>query len=405
MQSFQYKITVKKKINDDDKKVLLNLYQPIIGPQATTTYLVLLEEQEVLAKVTKLEFNDSRLLNITQLNQADLEAVFIKLEGIKLLKRSYNKARGMMNFQILKPSEPNDFFANVVLSDMLENKLGPDNFEIRRYLYLDDENFDEEFEDLSVSFEQAFPDESQRIRLAGYNQVNPLARKHNAEEYIDFDNLMLLLIQREIPGAALTKSVRKLLVENVRFFNLAESLELEDLANIIMKAYRPELQAIEKDLLNLYLKEAINESLADEKAQEVERLKGDFYNFSPSDYVANLTGNKANYNIQLMINRLETEFHFKDEIINCLINYSVLKSNRISDRYILKISQTLDQKHITSLDEVMEHLRTAHHYSGTKETKVVRGINHVAHNHNLKQPEHAENKDFELPEAGKYFNI
>jgi len=397
MENFKYSVSIKKKVSNEDKKNLLKLYQPILGPQVTSIYLTLLEEKEVLEKLNNLNFNEKRLMKLLKLTKTKLMDGIHKLEGIKLIKSRYQKVKKVMNFQIQSPLEPNDFFANIVLNEMLKNSLGEEDYEILRYWYLEEEIIDEELEDLSVSFLEAFPEETSEITLKNLhmNEVVLNEKRIVKDELINFDNLELELIKNDLPVFALTKNIKKLLIENVSFFGLDQKRILE----LLIEVYNYEEKIFDYQLLKLHLKNEIQKQSETIKLSKVDKMKVEFKQIDPEEYIESLTGAKPTLNLKNLVDQLKNKYHLAIENINCLLNYSTLKnSGRIIERYILKIAETLNKKQICELDDVMEHLKAAHLYTTNK--LVEEAKNEIE----LKsmQPEPI---DLDLPEPNQYFII
>jgi len=397
MESFKYSVSITKKISNEDKKNLLRLYQPILGPQVTSIYLTLLEEKEVLQKLNNLDFNEKRLMKILKLSKTKLMDGIHKLEGIKLLKSRYQKVKKIMNFQIQTPLEATDFFANIVLNEMLKNSLGEEDYEILRYWYLEEEVIDEELEDLSVSFLEAFPEETSEITLRNlnFNEVVLNEKRLVNEELIDFNNLELELIKNDLPVLALTKNIKKLLIENVSFFDLDQKRILD----LLIKVYNYEQKAFDYQLLKLHLKTEIQKQSETVKLSKVDKMKVEFRQIDPEEYIESLTGAKPTLNLKKLVDQLKNKYHLAIENINCLLNYSTLKnSGRIIDRYIIKIAETLNKKEISELDDVMDHLKAAHLYTTNKQVEEAKNELDL----NSIQPEAV---DLDLPEPNQYFII
>jgi replication initiation and membrane attachment protein DnaB len=143
------------------------------------------------------------------------------------------------------------------------------------------------------------------------------------------------------------------------------------------------------------------------KISEVDKVKIDFKAMVPEEYVESLTGNKTSFIVSRLIKELKTDYQLSNEIINCLINYSVLKNNsKIVERYILKIADTLVKKKITNLEDVMEYLKNAHAYTMTKDEEIslnedVTRFDYIENELSFSKSQTKEK--IELPEPNKYF--
>lgn len=146
-------------ISDFDLKVLIRLYQPIIGYTATSLYLTLLNENS-LSPVVATNRTHKRLFALMQINKTDFLLARKKLESIGLLntkiKENENKIALDYLYALQSPKTPNDFFNDTVLNSLLLKSLGEDEFYRTQYFYSDYQSQNDDYIDISSSFEESF---------------------------------------------------------------------------------------------------------------------------------------------------------------------------------------------------------------------------------------------------------
>src|SRR5574344_830323 len=123
-------IVVNKTIlNEYDRKLLIMLYQPIIGYKAISLYLSLwsyLDKREILSN----EFTHHQLMMTMQLKLSEIVESREKLEAIGLLK-TYVRKSNINNFvyEIYSPISAYEFLNNPVLVTALYNNIGKSEYD------------------------------------------------------------------------------------------------------------------------------------------------------------------------------------------------------------------------------------------------------------------------------------
>jgi len=145
-----YKIIHAKKIGkfDIDNKVLIRLYQPVIGSEAMALYYTL-EDEYSLNKSLKSTNKINRLTKITGLNIDKLNDALEKLVNAQLIEvDKSNKIANKFQITIFKTKSAEDFFNDNKLVESLEVEVDSTYYQQIHDYFLgnDDENeTDEEF--------------------------------------------------------------------------------------------------------------------------------------------------------------------------------------------------------------------------------------------------------------------
>ena len=124
-----YIVVNKTVINEEDKKEITMLYQPIIGHTAVSLYLTLLDDLK-RSSIMSEEFTHHHLESIMQLKLTDIIIAREKLEAIGLIK-TYVKEDTVNNYVYLlySPLPANDFLNHPSLSIILYNNLGKKEYD------------------------------------------------------------------------------------------------------------------------------------------------------------------------------------------------------------------------------------------------------------------------------------
>lgn len=119
-------VLLSQPLSDQEKEALLFLYQPIIGAYALSLYLTLLFEAESALGISE-SFLHADLITLTDLSREQLQAAFLKLEGIGLLK-SYVKEDTQLGrlyvYHLQMPEQAARFFQDHLLTFMLLQAVG-----------------------------------------------------------------------------------------------------------------------------------------------------------------------------------------------------------------------------------------------------------------------------------------
>ena len=111
-------------ISDVDRKILTQLYQPIIGPQAFSLYLTLLAEIPQESYWSK-ELLHTELLALSNSGIQEFYQARVKLEGIGLLKTFLvNEPEKQYLYELQQPLSSHAFFSDDLMGLLLYEKVG-----------------------------------------------------------------------------------------------------------------------------------------------------------------------------------------------------------------------------------------------------------------------------------------
>ena len=215
-----YIVVNKSIITDQDKRILVDLYQPIIGNKAISLYLTLLNDLEKNSFVTE-EFSHHHLLSVMQTSLEDITKMRERLEGIGLLK-TYVKKGSISNYVyvLYGPVSANEFLNHPILNIVLYNNVGKneykkivDSYKLPRIILKD-------YEDISLSFDQVFTS----VPVNSFFNNSDIIVKNKGEiafkNAIDFELLISGLDTTIISEKAFNKDVRNLINNLCFLYNI-----------------------------------------------------------------------------------------------------------------------------------------------------------------------------------------
>lgn len=143
-------------LNDQDRKLLITLYQPIIGTSAISLYFTLWSYLDKL-EICSCEWTHHHLMTNMGCRLSEIMEAREKLEAIGLLK-TYVKRDSVNHYvyQLYSPLSPAEFFNNPILSTTLYNNVGMKEYDkIVEYFKVPKLNL-KEYEDVTHLFSDVF---------------------------------------------------------------------------------------------------------------------------------------------------------------------------------------------------------------------------------------------------------
>ena len=220
------KFTIINKSNstDYDKKVLTDLYQPIIGSLAILIYITLYNQVKADTLLSK-ELDHESLLRILGINMDIFRINKEKLEGVGLIKTF--KKQDEFIYVLYKPLDAFSFFNNLLLNTLLYNNLGTKLYKSVLKEYKDIKIDLSEYSDVTKSFDQVFKTTS-LLNLNNSNVRNYEYAKIKMASVIDFD-----FVLEGLPN--ISESLKEDL-NNIAFLYNLKDIELRDLVLFSMNS-------------------------------------------------------------------------------------------------------------------------------------------------------------------------
>ena len=216
-----YVVVNKSIINEEDRKILTMLYQPIIGPLPIMLYFSLwsdLDKTEIISN----EYTHHHLVTNMHMTLDEIVESRRKLEAIGLLKTFY-KEENINNYiyQLFSPINAHDFFNHPILNVVLYNNLGKKEYEkLKSYFKMPRINTSS-YEDITASFSDVFTS----VPLTSYDILNDDIRKKNIlklniDSNFDFEFLIESLPNTLDKNKIFTKEIKELIIELSYLYDL-----------------------------------------------------------------------------------------------------------------------------------------------------------------------------------------
>ena len=193
-----YTVVNKTIITEEDKKNIISLYEPIIGPIAVSLYFTLLRDLNLL-QIISIDYTHHHLMSIMKSSLEIIKIARESLEGVGLIKTYFKEGEpNTYVYEIYSPLSPKEFFSSPIFNVTLFNNLGKNEYELIKAEYEIPKIDLKEYSDISKELNLTFKSSSimEPIETKEKNSLNI-----HLENNIDFD-----LILSSIPKGLLKEN-------------------------------------------------------------------------------------------------------------------------------------------------------------------------------------------------------
>ena len=365
-----YVVINKTILNENDRKLVTMLYQPIIGSLASNLFFTLwteLDKNEFMS----MEENHHHLMTTTGLSLNELVMAREKLEAIGLLKTYYKENDNENNYlyELFSPVSASEFFSHPILNIVLYSSVGKKEYErITNYFKVPRIDLSS-YEDITKSFDDVF--ESSPSTVFEYliqNIKTNTSLGINLNNSIDFDLLMVSIPKETINEKTFNKENKKLINDLSYIYNL----NIDEMKNIILSSLNDKLM-IDKTLLrknsrNYYLYQNNGklpsliyknqpEYLRSPIGKDTKRAKM-LYMFettSPYNFLKSKNnGSKPTERDLKLIESLSIDLELQPAVINVLIDYVLrVNDNKLTKNFVETIAGQWKRLKIETAEEAM----------------------------------------------------
>lgn len=355
-------------LTDYDKKIILNLYQPIIGSIAVNVYLSLwayLDKTEIFS----LEWSHHHLMTNTQLGLDAIISAREKLEGIGLLKTYYKK--GSVNnyiYELYAPLNAYEFFNNPILNTVLLSNIGKFEFEkLVNYYKLPNFNLNE-YTNITCSFSDVY-DVVNNPNLQYYGNIKANNKiKFTIPDKVNLNEILSLIPNELVNIRLITKEIKDAILKLAYIYNFNN----DQMQEIIINS-TDEKRKINIDLLKIncekYYKfenmgslptiiykkqpEYLRKTISDTSKKS--KLIYQFETVSPYEFLTSKNGGVrpsiADLNI---VSYLLVDLNMMPGVVNVLLDYVLkINDNKLTRKFVETIASQWLKSNIKTVEEAM----------------------------------------------------
>ena len=377
LQSDVYQIKLASLVSNVDKDVMVELYQPLVGANATILYLTLLKQKR--NEDEENEYQLTHLLNILQFTPAQFLSARRMLEGVGLLRSFSNEARQYI-YVLYAPKNPKDFFDDVLFKGLLIQSIGEKETKKLASRYKVNLEINEGYEEVSASFVDIF-----------HPNYDDAAFKKNFKESfvghdegrirINFnDDLFDKYLSDSLVGIELSVGKRdhKEIARYATLFGFNE----KQMASVVASIYKVE-STPHIDFAELAIKsEEVLQNNKPTISLEMSTMKSDdpisekchlMDSITPAKYLRLLQHDTKVSNSDLQIvQSLSKNYGFSNGVVNAIIDYALEKcDNTLNLNYCEKVASSMARSNVHSAIDAMNYLNRKH----TKKKPEIAGEN------------------------------
>ena len=124
-----YTVINKSIITEEDRKNIISLYEPIIGPIAVSLYFTLLRDIRLSDYISN-DYTHHHLMTMMKSSIEIIKTARESLEGVGLLKSYYKEGEyNSYVYELYSPLTPKEFFASPVFNVTLYNNIGKQEYQ------------------------------------------------------------------------------------------------------------------------------------------------------------------------------------------------------------------------------------------------------------------------------------
>jgi replication initiation and membrane attachment protein len=361
-----YTVVNKSILTNEDRKNLIALYEPIIGPIAVALYLTLWNDLDKL-ELTSDDLNHHHLMAVMKLDLDSLKLARETLESVGLIRTFYKEESvNSYVYELYSPLEPKEFLNHPIFNVVLYNNVGKIEYAKIKSLY-QAVNFDtSEYEDISKPINETFKP-SNIVPEFDVRKTENLPV--NALNIIDFDELVASIPNNILNEKSLNKKVKEL-INNLAFVYNLDTLKM---AEIIRSTINEKGYIVTDDLRKMarnyysynnsgklptliyrtqpeYLKAPVGDS------SKRARIIYVFENTTPYDFLrSKYKGVKPiNHDLKLL-EYLTCDLELKPAVVNVLIDYVLRKNdNKLNQSFVETIAGQWKRSGVETAEEAMQ---------------------------------------------------
>ncbi len=329
---------------------LIYNYQPIIGSSATSLFLTLFAESKSGIS-DNLFLSHDRLIKITNQMKEELILSFSKLEMFSLLNIYFSEEENRVIYVLEEPQSIKHFEESFI-NDYLVKKIGLENYKINNAFSKSDasiESFGDQYRletiNQNISRNKSMKLTKEKLELNVSLDLSALFQILQAKDidYIKWWNRDFESVVREaIVIYDLTFLDIYLIFESI--LQTQSSISINDFSSFIKRNF-------ENDSVN-WMEKVLKSKILNAKKSNLLKT------ISPEQFINLRLKRVVSISEKRLINNLRNLNHLEDEVINILLDYSIVKnSGNIVYAYLSKIADQINKNKITNTHDVFDFLR------------------------------------------------
>ena len=371
-------------LTEVDKKIIISLYEPVIGPIAVSLYLTFWADLDKLEIMSK-DFTHHHLMTILKTKLVDIENARKSLEAVGLLK-SYVKRSDNINeylYELFSPLSASEFLNHPVLSILLLNNIGENEYNIILNNYKKHVFNKSEYEEITSSMNETFKSVNESVYEENIRSVKKLGI--NIESSIDFDLLESTLPKGLVTSKTFNKRTKDLINQLAFIYNI-DSIKMSEIIRLVIDEYgiinKEKLRNATRKNYEYNNNGSLPTIVYRTQPDYLKSPSGDlsnrgkmihvFENTKPYDFLKSKNkGIKPTSRDLKLLEHLAVDFNLPPGVINVLVDYALLVNNgKLNSAYLETIAGDWSRRNVKTVEDAMSIAEKGH----KKNVKVVKEI-------------------------------
>ena len=360
----------KTTLSDNDRNLLILLYQPLVGSQAISLYYTLwayLDKSELISN----EWTHHHILRDMMISNSEFIDAKVKLEAIGLIK-TYYKSGNVNNYvyELYSPINASEFINNPLLNMAIANAVGKLEYErIVNYFRIPKVNL-KEYEDITSKFSDVFA--FSNISMADnlmYDIKKSNYRKLEILSKIDLNTIFSLISDEMLNKKSITKDTKDFLYKISYIYNYDNDDMVELIRNSISEKHTIDKKLLQENAQKYYRYDNMGKLPSIIYKNQPEYLRKEnldtsnrsrmihlFETTSPYDFINSKckTGNPTSSDLAI-ISYLLIDLNLKPGVVNVLIDYVLkINNNKLIKSFVEVIASQWSKAGIETVESAME---------------------------------------------------
>lgn len=391
-----YYVANRVRLFPEDEKVLIKLYQPLVGAVAVALYQTLIQNYDPYGIIS-----DSKgIYSLQEQLDCSLKQLFNslhKLEAVGLVQTflSDNVFNNVLVFKLLQVPAADKFFATPLLASLLKEKVGVPTFHDLSHAFAQEAKLKEKpiknAKDVSANFfdifrlpgDEAITPSSDVVQAAQENKVHEVeTAKVNDHDSIDWDFIKQEYSRYQIPASEIDLnkeqirgliqtyglSEKEFVDESLPCLHGSYSLNMRDISNTLAENYK---RTNTRENVQAQLNEGRKKALAaikdiDDNDKKLLKAANES---SPAEFLYKLKTQKGGItsaNEKQIINNLHTQYGLPEDLINILTYTCLTYDTVVSSNLAYKIANDWLQHGVATAIQALQYVKKRRNSFGKK---------------------------------------
>ena len=367
----RYKVINKTILSEIDRQSLMIFYGPIIGPLAVSLYLLLWQDLNTLMEESEFLLHH-HLMSILKCSSKNLKEARETLEAVGLVKTFVKEENVLIYiYEIFSPLYPLEFLNHPILSVVLYNNIGNEEYEKILKQYKKKKYDLTGFIEITKNMDEVYKSESFQ-EIDDIKERIPASLKLTSK--IDYDLIIDSIPKDNISAKTFNKKTKEL-IDNLSFIYNVDTLKMIEFIRMSIN----EFGMIDKTLLRKttqkYYQLSSNSLPTIVYRTQPEFLKkaaGDnsirgkivamFENISPYDYLKSKNkGATPTAKDLKLVESLLIDLELTPAVVNVLLDYCLKKNNnKLTTNYVETVAAQWKRADLKTAEEAMTFAEKEH---------------------------------------------